>query len=625
MSEGGIADLTGGEEEAAEAREAAVGADAIAAGMALGRAADSPEVNAAAVAFLDSQRHLVELQTANLHSGHRLVVAGARMKHWMDRIRLVLLAGGALGAALVVLLLLITVWNATQARGLVIEPFAVPPDLAAQQIDGKQLAALVGDKLASIDSQARSFRAETSFQTDWDHDVRIEIPGTGISFGEFNQELIRQLGSETRIGGTLFHTDGALRLSLRAGEGAASEVAGDAEHLDALAQAAAEAVFAKTQPYRYSKYLELAGRSAEAMKVARELAREGPAEERAWAWAQISNLLSAMDVVAAARAGYRAIALDHGNAMAYLNTSNAEIMLGHDQRSDVLAARSVALTANGGGGLSKTGIATQRFNAFTLLQGQGAYREAINQLRQVDPEQLYSTVGQGMQSHFAELYALDHDRAGFAATNNLAFDAQEITHLYLENCYCAPTYQGAVERGDWAGALAAAQSQLDALAKQPEGPELARVARERYVLPHMAYALARLGRLDEANTIAMGLPGDCYLCLRTRAQVAAMRGDWPAANRDFSEAIRQNPALPFADLEWGQMLLERGQAAAAIPHLSRAASVAPQFADPLKYWGDALRRTGNASEALSKYRQALPLAPNWEELKRAIQDLSGKQ
>jgi hypothetical protein len=67
-------------------------------------------------------------------------------------------------------------------------------------------------------------------------------------------------------------------------------------NVDDLAGHAAEAIFAKTQPYRYSKYLEFANRMDEAMAVARKLTDGGPAREQAWAWAQISNLLTLRDI-----------------------------------------------------------------------------------------------------------------------------------------------------------------------------------------------------------------------------------------------------------------------------------------------------------------------------------------
>ena len=58
------------------------------------------------------------------------------------------------------------------------------------------------------------------------------------------------------------------------------------------------------------------------------------------------------------RAGYRAIQLDPNNALAYLNTSNCEAFLGHDDRAIALQERSVQLAANGGGGLSAVGVET---------------------------------------------------------------------------------------------------------------------------------------------------------------------------------------------------------------------------------------------------------------------------
>src|SRR5262249_7319625 len=152
----------------------------------------------------------------------------------------------------------------------------------------------------------------------------------------------------------------------------------------------------------------------------------------------------------------------------------------------------------------------------------------------------------------------------------------------------APAYDRAIDARDWPGAIAAAQSVLDVLATEPEGPELAKYAKERFALPHMAYALALAGRLEEAEKIAGPLPEDCYLCLRTRGKIAALAGNWPEAERTFGEAVKQNPRFPFADLEWGHALLAKGDAPRAIEHFKAAAQDGPRFADPLEQWGEAL-------------------------------------
>ena len=127
--------------------------------------------------------------------------------------------------------------------------------------------------------------------------------------------------------------------------------------------------------------------------------------------------------------------------------------------------------------------------------------------------------------------------------------------------------------------------------------------------PWRALALGHLGRIAEARVIAATLPSDCYICLRVRAQVAELAGDPAVADRDFAEAARQAPSLPFADLEWGTALLTRGRIDGAIVHATLANRKSPAFADPLELWAEALLAQGDAKTAAVKFAEAAKLAP----------------
>jgi hypothetical protein len=83
-------------------------------------------------AFLDKQIHLADLQIQNLQKFDAFGASHLRWRRFNDQMKgavqfillaLGLLIVGALGAAF---------WNAANDRGLVIEAFSVPPDLAAR-------------------------------------------------------------------------------------------------------------------------------------------------------------------------------------------------------------------------------------------------------------------------------------------------------------------------------------------------------------------------------------------------------------------------------------------------------------------------------------------------------------
>ena len=580
--------------------------------IALGEAETDRAVAAEAAAFLRERRSLTKLQVDHFIEEHRHAIRGSRASQALEVMKIILQGALTLLVIAAAILSASMIWNASRDHSLVIERFAVPPDLSNSQINGEQLAALVADKLATINAKASSFRAENTFDVDWGKDINIEVPGSGISLGEIDRLLRQRLGHQTRIGGTLFHQGSGLRLSLHTGLGAATTVDGDDKDFDTLAQKAAEALSGATQPYRYSKYLEFSGRADEALVVATRTAdSDAPADERAWAWAQISNLLSAKDIPDCVRAGYRAIQLDPQNALAYLNTSNCEAFLGHDDRASALQGRSVELSAHGGGGLSEVGIETgstlNRGWEYYLTGNPGAAARIFSQ----PVKQVYAGLSDAMPSFYANSLIALHDITGSRRIPGAQSGRYLLSHLYLVNIYSAPDFARAADLGDWQNALRQNDDDLAVLATNPEGPEIARYARERFVLPNRARALVALGRDSEAKAIVAALPTDCYLCLRTRAWVEGWTGDMASANRDFAAAAASNPRLPYADLEWGRLLLSRGDVASAEDHFRRAASLAPEFADPRKYLGDAQFAASRFDDAASSYAEATRSAPRW--------------
>ncbi|MFL6763488.1 MAG: hypothetical protein ACJ8FB_13145 [Sphingomicrobium sp.] len=578
----------------------------------MNEAAVSPAVAVEAAAFLREQIALTRLQVDHFEAEHRHTIDGTWATRALEAMKIILQGALTLVVIGAAILFANMIWSASRDHSLVIERFAVPPDLANGQINGEQLAGLVADKLATLNASASSFRAENTFDVDWGKDINIEVPGSGVSLGEIDRLLRERLGHQTRIGGTLFHQGSGLRLSLHSGLGAAIAVDGDGKDFDTLAQRAAEALSNATQPYRYSKYLEFNGRADEALAVARRAAQSNAsANERAWAWAQVSNLLSAKNVPACRVAGYRAIQLDPNNALAFLNTSNCEGFMGHDQRAFDLQKRSVDLAAHGGGGLSAVGLET----GSKLNRGWQAYLAGDpGKAERVFSTPLYNVYGGlegAMPSFEANAKIMKHELSASTRVAGAEGDAYLLSHLYTVNVYSMPDYARAADVGDWPAAYARARAGLRILANHPEGEEIARYASQRFVVPNLARALLGLGQVREARAIVATLPADCYFCLRTRGWVMGLTGDLAAANRDFSVAVAANPRLPFADLEWGRVLLSSGKTAAAETHLRRAAQLAPNFADPRKYLGDVQFAEKRYGDAAASYAAAARLAPRW--------------
>ena len=74
------------------------------------------------------------------------------------------------------------------------------------------------------------------------------------------------------------------------------------------------------------------------------------------------------------------------------------------------------------------------------------------------------------------------------------------------------------------------------------------------------------------------------------------------------------PDIPFADTDWGQMLMAKGDLDGAITKFESANKKGPHFADPLEMWGEALIAKNRSDLALAKFAEANKYAPNWGRL-----------
>jgi tetratricopeptide (TPR) repeat protein len=166
------------------------------------------------------------------------------------------------------------------------------------------------------------------------------------------------------------------------------------------------------------------------------------------------------------------------------------------------------------------------------------------------------------------------------------------------------------EAQDWAGVL----SDADAI-----GPMIQKYPGMRTFLPTvtaplMAYAEARLGRIAAAESRIAVTPADCYDCLIARARIAELQTQHARADDFFTRAIDGQKSIPFAYADWGQTLLERGDADGAIAKFTLASQKGPHFADPLEGWGEALMKQNHSDRALAKFAEAEKYAPNWGKL-----------
>ncbi len=582
--------------------------DSAAVALALDGARYDPALRGDVAGFLQDQRALIADQRHHLHEQFRHL----SLKYFSERLKVALQVFVSVGATAVALFIAGLVWQAATDKGLVIEAFSVPPDLAAKGITGQVLASQLEDKLDALQAATDSGRAATTYSNDWGHDIKVEIPETGVSISELQRYLREWLGHETRIEGEVFHTAEGLKLTVRTGGEAGDSVSGGEADLDHLLQVGAEALYARTQPYRYAVYLHENGRPAEARAAYQKLESEGAVSERAWAF--VGEAAMGPAVRRSLALVRQALALDSDLALAWRNVGSGDDALGYAEDSLQAARKALALLGrpDHGGFSDRTAAVTSRNAQADVAEALGDFGEAVRAFDAVRllPSYYGSREVAGVQR--AQDLALGHDiEAAQAALPPGASDVDLSRTLAKWGAASVARLEIAMTVEDWPGAL----EQIDGLDQLfiAKGGDVAEIAKSQ-LNPFKAVALAQLGRHAEAQAAILRTPTDCYPCILARGQVAALAGQPREADRWFAEAVRQGPSLPKARLAWARAKLARGDRTGALALLKAARTVAPRDAEALELMGEAQLLNGDLPGAAGEFSQANALAPHWGRL-----------
>ena len=542
------------------------------------RSRDSP-----ARGVLIDQRRLIRWQIAN------------------ERMGFVLRCGLGLAALAATALLLTSAWRASRADGLVVEPFSVPAELAQRGLTGPVVASEVLGQLGRLDRETNDDQA-ISLADSWTGDSHIEIPQTGISLDEIDRLFRRWLGHETRISGAVVLLPEGVSVSASAGAAPAVRAQGSASDITGLAASVAEQIFAQARPVQYGRLMIFRRQDADAERVLRAVMNTSEsASDRALAHFHLGGLRIIQARFPDARVQMRE-ALRLGAPPATLNLGYVERSFGHDEE----ALRLMRLAASEGARDHRL-APLQREQVLGNLRAKGPteigdYGQAERLLAPIATIRVRGAFDTLHHEHIRILTGLH--RTGDARREIPGMLETAAFPERAESLRAAMMIHIAVAENDWPELLRTLDSPLPDLSSL-HTPSLA---------PWRALALAHLGRAAEARALAATLPGDCYACLRIRAKVAELAGDAASTDRDFAEATRQGPSLPFADLEWGNALLARGRPVEAIAHAILANRKSPAFADPLELWGEAMLAQSNAQAAAAKFAEAAKLAPRWGRL-----------
>jgi tetratricopeptide (TPR) repeat protein len=594
--------------------------DAVALHAALSNADDTAEARD----FLRQQRIVAEKQTQLLALQIADMESENRLRHWSLRFgnaSAVMKVVFELAVAFIVLAIAAgigaAVWTASRDNSLVIEAFSVPPDMANRGLTGQAVAAALQDRLSAMQDATDSARPADSYAHNWGDDIKVQIPDTGISISEFYRVLTASLGHQTHITGEVYRSANSVAISARAGSDGAATVSGNEANFDGLLQKMAQAIYARTQPYRYAIY---AGSVLRNLVVPRSIMQRLTVEgttprERAWAFLG----LGAGDAIqgnlyAAVADQRRAIAIIPDFALAWSNVNEYESTLGHDESALAAARKTVRLleadrNVDMAARAKRIALPASEGNLASHL---GDFGLALQRGEEAAGLPNYSGIADAARVQIAEARARLHEHHLAqnalpkmpAATNPTVFAALALEEFLV-------TWLS----GDWHAALGRerdVERAIDAAGPNAglDGNSLD-VLRRRQVWPYAAYALAATGDFANAHALIGKTPLDCYLCAQMHGGVEALAGNWHGADLWFARAVQQAPSVPFAYTDWGAMLLAKGDLDGAIAKFEIANKKGPHFADPLEMWGEVLMAKNRSDLALAKFEEANKYAPNW--------------
>ena len=569
--------------------------------------------------YLRKQTRLVDLHIDDMERENKL-------RHWSLRfgnLSAVMKVAFEIALAFIFLALAAgiagAIWTAAHDDSLVIDAFSVPPDMANRGLTGQAVAAQLEDRLEAMQDATDTARPASSYSNNWGDDIKVQIPDTGVSISEFYRILTGWLGHQTHITGEVFRTHDGIAITARAGGNGAATESGPEAAFTTLLQQAAEAIYSRTQPYRYAIYSINHRNYQRARFILDRLAVDGetPAE-RAWALNGLANLDNLNGNLYASVRRYRgALATDPDFALAWSNVAEYEATLGHDEAALIAGRKTIELLQSDG-----RHALTQRARAILLMQTRATHSALLGDFDSTRAQSgIAATLpdySQGVEearesviialAHMHDTAAAQRAFALLPATNDPVEAAMRICVRFLATLSTMnpETIVEQERRVEQTIQKAGPHAGVDGNALE--------IVRDRQVRPAAAETLAAAGDFKAAHALTDTSPVDCYFCLHARGLIDSLQKNWGGAAYWFARAVGAAPSLPFAHADWGAMLMAKGDVDSAIAELKQAHAKGPRFADPLEMWGEALMQKNRSDLAVAKFEEANRYAPNWGRL-----------
>jgi tetratricopeptide (TPR) repeat protein len=614
MAKGMFGGMLGGEEEEKTApARARAGTEAFAAAVATNIANHSPEVAAKTAVFFEEQTELVRAQRKSVETEHeyfevewgpRLLALRLRTGFQM----FLVLFGTVIGVGLA-----IVIYSAVQSRSVVIEPFDIAPNVAAEVPSGKIVAAGLLDVLTRIQAASRASIEHRKLSNAWTNEISIEVPETGISIGQLERTIKTRFGHDQHIDGDLAKThSGGLALTVRGTGILPKTFAGEAGTLDKLLTQAGEYVFGQSQPGLWAAYLTENNRDDEAIRFAQSAYNTLEASEKPDVLDAWGNAISAKGGEGAMREALplfrESVRLKPDYWFGYLDIMYALYGLG-DEEGTVRVGEQMMKVAGGRPGRAPEFMYANYDGVVGDLSAQRA--DAIAYMGSYGGFGTMGAAGVSWNLNAAQIEVLMHDVE--SATLRVTTTPVDEKILHDVKFAARVRAQLAEEAGDL---KAAAHEWDDAFAAAHADPTASTATSSDICLAAVTYQkTGQPGKSDAAlNAVGKLTFVDCY---RFRGDVLDLRGDWAGAQEWYAKAVKLAPSIPWGYYSWGLALARHGDLPGAAAKFKDANLKGPHWADPLKAWGDVLAKQGKIKDALAKYYEALKYAPNWKQLKEA--------
>ncbi len=614
VAEGLLSGMLGDDEEKpeAEAPESAPGAEAFAAAIAAIASRQDPGVARKTEEFLTAQSELLMLQTRHLEDEHALRLAHllgqqreGRLRRTGIRFRIAFQIFAVAVAACIGAGIVAMIHDAATSRQVVIEPFHTPPVLAERGLDGTVVAGQLLDVLSHLQDATRSSAAARTLSGAWTSNIKVEVPETGLSIGELSRFLTEHFGQDVHIYGDLVAgSQGELTLTVR-GKGVPPKAfAGSNNELEHLTNEAAEYIYSKSQPARWSAYLSGVGRYKDVLAFCPSAMltadpQERPAILNAWGNAIDSTGGSTREALALYRA---AVKLQPDLWIGHTNIQNSLMVLG-DEEGAWRAGEAMRAAAGGRPGRAR---ALDFVNWDYLTWNLKDELDAV--VADADANAGMGT-GIGVAAPIIadlQMRMHDPDAAELALKTSQADPHDPILGATIHFVRARLAQE--------AGNLTQAVVEIEAYATAYADPAVSTNSPgyNCWIAPVEEAA----GRPDKADAV-LKTAGTFVDCFRFRADILDSRGDWNGALQAYGAAVALAPDLPAAYYSWGAALARHNDWVGAEAKLKAANQRGPRWADPLKVWGDVLAKQNKIQDARARYDEALIYAPNWKQLKAA--------